>query len=82
MWPGYFQTSKPLNKLRSFFEEKNVRVEYLHTGGHTKIQDLIKLAEALNPSTVIPIHSDHAEKYKDNFPNVTLLDDRKTFRIE
>jgi len=82
MWPGYFQTSKPLNKLRSYFEEKNVRIEYLHTGGHAKIQDLIKLAEALNPSTVIPIHSDHAEKYKDNFPNVTLLDDRKTFRIE
>ena len=62
--------------------EKNFRIECLHTGGHASIQDLTKLAKALNPSTLIPIHSDHAEKYKDNFPNVTLLDDRKTFRIE
>jgi ribonuclease J len=81
MWPGYFRTSKPLNKLRSYFEEKNVRVEYLHTGGHAKIQDLIKLAEALNPSTVIPIHSDHAEKYKDYFSNVTLLNDGEIFLV-
>ena len=82
MWPGYFQTSKPLNKMRSYFEEKNVRIEYLHTGGHASIQDLTKLAKALNPSTIIPIHSDHAGKYKDYFPNVALLDDGKNFIIE
>ena len=82
MWPGYFQTSKPLNKLRSYFEEKKVRIEYLHTGGHAKIQDLIGLAKALNPSTVIPIHSAHAEKYKDYFSNVMLLNDGEIFRIE
>jgi len=82
MWPGYFETSKPLNKLRSYFEEKEVRIEYLHTGGHAKIQDLIKLAEALNPSTVIPIHSDHAEKYMDYISNVVLLNDGEIFWIE
>lgn len=81
MWPGYFETSKPLNKLRSYFEEKNVRIEYLHTGGHAKVQDLIRLAKALNPSTAIPIHSAHAEKYKDYFSNVTLLNDGKVLEI-
>jgi len=82
MWPGYFETSKPLNELRSYFEEKDVRIEYLHTGGHAKAQDLITLTEALKPSTVIPIHSAHAEKYKDYFLNVELLNDGKIFRIE
>jgi len=82
MWPGYLETSKPLNKLRSYFEEKDVRIEYLHTGGHAKIQALIRLTEALNPSTVIPIHSAHAEKYKDYFSNVTLLNDGKIFIVE
>jgi mRNA degradation ribonuclease J1/J2 len=82
MWPGYFETSKPLNKLRSYFQEKDVRIEYLHTGGHAKVQDLVRLTEALKPSTTIPIHSAHAEKYKDYFSNVTLLNDGKIFRIE
>jgi ribonuclease J len=82
MWPGYFQTSKPLNKLRSYFEEKNVRIEYLHTGGHASIQDLTAVAKALNPSIIVPIHSASAEKYKDYFSNVTMLDDGKVFRIE
>jgi ribonuclease J len=82
MWPGYFETSKPLNKLQSYFEEKNVRIEYLHTGGHAKVQDLIRLAEALNPSTVIPIHSAHAEEYKEYFSNVVLLNDGEIFRID
>jgi len=82
MWPGYFQTSKPLNKLRSYFQEKTVRIEYLHTGGHASIQDLTKLAKALNPSTLIPIHSHHSEKYMDLFPNVTILDDAKIFIVE
>jgi len=81
MWPGYFETSKPLNKLRSYFEEKDLRIEYLHTGGHARIQDLIGLAEALNPSTVIPIHSAHAEKYKDFFSNVVLLNDGEKLQI-
>jgi ribonuclease J len=82
MWPGYFQTSKPLHKLRSYFEEKDVRIEYLHTGGHAKVQDLVRLAEALNPSTVIPIHSDHADKYMDYFSNVALLNDGKVLLVE
>jgi len=82
MWPGYFQTSKPLHKLRSYFEEKDVRIEYLHTGGHAKVQDLVRLAEALNPWTVIPIHSDHADKYMDYFSNVALLNDGKVLLVE
>jgi len=81
MWPGYFETSKSLNKLRSYFEEKEVRIEYLHTGGHARVQDLIRLAEALKPSTLIPIHSHHPEKYMDYFSKVTLLNDGKVFLV-
>lgn len=82
MWIGYFERSNPLKNLRTYFQENSVRIEYLHTGGHAKIQDLIRMTEALKPSTVIPIHSDYSEKFKDYFSNVMLVNDGEVFRID
>ena len=70
MWPGYFEKSAPLRNMRTYFQEKGVRIEYLHTGGHAGISDLKKMVDAMKPSTVIPIHSFHSEEFKDQFPNV------------
>ncbi len=75
LWPGYFERSKPLRKLRSYFKDKGVRYEYLHTSGHAKLKDLKKLVDAIAPEMVIPIHSFHPDKYKDHFPNVRLVED-------
>ena len=40
MWPGYFEKSRSLRKLRSYLESKNVRYEYIHTSGHAMLSDL------------------------------------------
>jgi ribonuclease J len=82
MWPGYFDKSMPLKNMKTYFQEKGVRIEYLHTGGHAKIQDLVKMVEALKPSTLIPIHSFHSEKFKDYFTNVRLVKDGEVVRID
>jgi len=82
MWPGYFEKSRPLRNMRTYFHEKDVRIEYLHTGGHAKIQDLVKMTEALKPSMLIPIHSFHSEQFKDYFTNVRLVKDGEVLRID
>lgn len=82
MWPGYFDRSIPLKNMKTYFQGKGVRIEYLHTGGHAKIQDLVKMVEALKPSILIPIHSFHSEKFTDHFSNVRLLNDGEVFRID
>ena len=82
MWPGYFDRSTPLKNMKTYFQEKDVRIEYVHTGGHAKIHDLIRMAEALNPSTVIPIHSANSGKFKDHFSNVTLVNDGEIYQID
>ena len=81
MWRGYFEQSKPLRNLKGYLEDKGVRFEYLHTSGHAKLSDMIRLVEALDPEMVIPIHSFHPEKYKDYFPKVRLVDDGEAVEI-
>ncbi len=81
LWPGYFQRSKPLRKLRAYLEGKGVRYEYLHTSGHAKLEDMKKLVDAMVPEMVIPIHSFHPDKYKDHFPNVMCVDDGEVVNL-
>lgn len=81
MWPGYLEREASLQELRTYFQKKGVRIESLHTGGHASISDLIKMVEAMKPSTVIPIHSFHSEKFRDKFSNVTIVKDGETFPI-
>ena len=81
LWPGYFDRSESLRNLKSYFEDKGIRYEYLHTSGHATLEDLKKLVDAMTPEMLIPIHSSHPEKFKDYFPNVRLVDDGEIVRL-
>ena len=75
MWPGYFEKSQSLRKLKSHLEKKNVRYEYIHTSGHANLSDLKRLAEAMSPEVIIPIHSFHPDHFKSHFSNVRVVKD-------
>lgn len=75
MWPGYFKKSPSLRKLKSYLESKNVRYEYLHTSGHAMLSDLERMAEAISPEMIIPIHSFHPEQFQKHFSNVRRVED-------
>jgi len=82
MWPGYFEQSRPLRNFKVYLEDKGVGCEYLHTSGHAKLSDLIRLVEALDPEMIIPIHSFHPKKYTDYFPNVRLVEDGEVVEVD
>jgi ribonuclease J len=75
MWPGYFEKSPSLKKLKEYFENHNINCTILHTSGHAKLSDLKRLVEALNPEMIIPIHSFHVEEFQKYFQNVRLVKD-------
>ena len=81
MWPGYFERSGSLRKLRACLESENVRYEYLHTSGHAMLSDLKKLAEAMSPDMVIPIHSFHPDQFHKHFSNVRALKDNEHLEL-
>jgi ribonuclease J len=75
MWPGYFEKSKSLRKLKSYLDNKKVRYEYIHTSGHAMLSDLKRLAEAISPDMIVPIHSFHPDQFKKHFSSVKLMQD-------
>lgn len=75
LWPGYFERSLPLRRLKNYLDKKGVRYEYLHTSGHANLADQKRLVKALAPEMVIPIHTFHADQFQQHFPNVKMVQD-------
>jgi ribonuclease J len=81
MWMGYLKRSKPLQKLKNWTEKNGIEFKFVHTGGHAKLSDLKRLAEAISPPFLIPIHSFHAEQFERHFQNVKMIEDNEVFKI-
>jgi ribonuclease J len=75
MWTGYLDKSESLKRLKDYLESAGVPIKYLHTSGHAGLADLKRLAHALNPKTLIPVHTYHPELSRRHFQNVRLVSD-------
>jgi ribonuclease J len=76
MWDGYVT-----DKFMKTLAEHGIRYEHVHTSGHAVVEDLQRLAGALNARYVIPIHTFHPQDYPSFFKNVYLLRDGEEFFI-
>ena len=72
MWPGYLTPDSPAVR---FSEGHGLTIRTIHTSGHATVPDLKRLAAALNPRAVIPIHTEHPELYASLYPKVLHLED-------
>jgi len=83
-WKGYMSEEYNPKRCRSFKElEKDPRVSFLyaHTSGHAVLKDLQRFAKAVSPKMLIPVHTEHKERYREYFDNVKLLEDGEEFQI-
>ena len=55
-WQGYL-TEPRFQALERWREERGIGFEIIHTSGHAGVGDLRRLAEALDPGKVVPIHT-------------------------
>lgn len=79
MWDGYWVQDQ---YIRPLCEKYGIERVSLHTSGHASWQDLQILVEGLQPKTIIPIHTEHAEQFTHQFTNVNLLLDGETFTFQ
>jgi len=70
MWEGYVT-----DRFRAALKRHKIDYHYIHTSGHAVLGDLQKLAEALKPKSLIPIHTFHAHEYSRYYENVRLVND-------
>jgi ribonuclease J len=76
MWEGYLT-----DKFKDYCRQKGIVIELIHTSGHATIEDLKGFAKALNPKTLVPIHTFSSESYPEFFENVKILDDKEVLEI-
>ncbi len=78
MYEGY-KREESFKKVQSFLDEKKITLETAHTSGHASFDDLKRLAAALKPNVLTPIHTFNPERYAELWPKVRSLNDGETF---
>ncbi len=74
MWPGYLRDPSG-TRLRDSLEAAGIPLVLDHASGHTSVPDLQRLVAALNPSAVVPIHTEGAAHYAELFGGVQIRND-------
>jgi ribonuclease J len=65
-WNGYLPS--PANqKFLSELAERDVSLEVIHTSGHASLMDLKRLAEAMAPDVLVPVHTFEGDRFADLF---------------
>jgi ribonuclease J len=66
MWPGYLQGERMID-FHEFLDRHQIPLTVLHASGHATVEDLVRLAEAMNPERIVPIHTAHPERFASIF---------------
>lgn len=74
MWPGYLQRPSEKRYL-DFLEDLDIGLQIHHASGHAYLDDLKRLASAVAPRRLVPIHSFAHKRFVDFFDDVELHDD-------
>lgn len=75
-WDGYLHDERG-RALRAQLSERGIPVENAHTLGHVSIPDLKRLAAALAPKALVPIHTFAAQRFPDHFGSVVSIKEDK-----
>jgi ribonuclease J len=78
MWSGYLKSNP---KFKEFTDRYKIPMKVIHTSGHAYLHDLMRLAEALKPRMIVPIHTLSGDEFKTHFANVYRFDDGMPFEI-
>jgi len=73
-WEGYLREGLGA-RLKTDCEARGISLEIVHTSGHASVNDLRRLAAAIAPRRLIPIHTSERDLFPALFENVTVVDD-------
>jgi ribonuclease J len=79
-WEGYLADPS----FATFVEwqrRSGIPMDVFHTSGHASISDLQRLAKAINPKRLVPIHSFESGRYAEFFSNVECRNDGERWSL-
>ncbi|MDR2869797.1 MAG: MBL fold metallo-hydrolase [Deferribacteraceae bacterium] len=69
-WSGYLTGDSHIER---FVQQHGLPLRHVHTSGHADIATLQRLAQALKPKVLVPVHSEYPELYSEYFENVKVV---------
>lgn len=79
-WAGYLKDEKTA-ALLAMLKAHGVGFEVIHTSGHASIPDLKRLAAAISPRALVPIHTFEADRFPSLFENVVVRHDGEWWEV-
>ena len=73
-WGGYLENPEG-KALRLELDQKCIPLKIIHTSGHASVHDLKRLAAAVAPKALVPIHTSQPGRYREMFDNVRVHQD-------
>lgn len=70
LWSGYLERDRM--DLREWALRKEIDFHIVHSSGHASSTDLYRMAQAVAPQRLLPIHTVHPERYTSLSPNVEI----------
>jgi ribonuclease J len=80
LWPGYLKEASG-KRLKKRLKDAGVPLVLDHASGHAPIADLQRLAKALQPKRLVPIHTEGSDRFADLFENVEVHQDGEWWQI-
>jgi ribonuclease J len=72
MWEGY-RKKAATKEFLEYFQSRSFSIHSIHTSGHADINTLKQMVEAINPKTIVPIHTFNAIDYSKIFNHHILV---------
>ena len=79
-WDGYLKDG-PGARLKADLATRGVPIEIIHTSGHASILDLKRLANAIQPDRLVPVHTFEGDSFSRYFDNVTRRSDGEWWEV-
>lgn len=80
-WDGYLKNGDWKDVLTAI-DKVFGRLEVAHTSGHILSSDIVRYVKAIEPKTVIPVHTFEPQAFSKHFENAKQLSDGVEYEIE
>lgn len=83
MWSGYLKEGPAKNEYLCDFLKPYKITAFIHAGGHALPEEIKEFVDAVNPSHIIPIHTEHPDAMRELLPEreIELLEDGNVLQI-
>lgn len=70
-WSGYRENAD-MKEFLSECEKMGLHIETLHTSGHADENTIRRLIERVNPTVLIPVHTENAQRFREIAPDIMI----------